>query len=95
MPCGHDVLQRIEAMRLVRRILEVNPALMPRCIVQSLVAIVEARDDAFAKLALDTLTLLAVQNIKGVAQVNRSFTHLINFDSVTSHFCSVAECARC
>jgi hypothetical protein len=61
--------QRVEAMRVVRRLVEIDPVLTPRCIIQSLLAIVETRDDSFVRIALDTLALLAVQNIKGVAQV--------------------------
>jgi hypothetical protein len=56
-------------MRVVRRLVEIDPVLTPRCIIQSLLAIVETRDDSFVRIALDTLALLAVQNIKGVAQV--------------------------
>lgn len=63
-------------MRVVRRMLEVDPQVMPRCIIHSLVAIVEARDDAFVQIALDTLTLLAIQNIKGVAQVRLGYVSL-------------------
>lgn len=54
---------------MVRRLVEIDPVLTPRCIIQSLLAIVETRDDSFVRIALDTLALLAVQNIKGVAQV--------------------------
>ncbi|ELR24886.1 cytosolic regulator of adenylate cyclase [Acanthamoeba castellanii str. Neff] len=60
--------ERVEAMRVVRRLVEIDPVLTPRCIIQSLLAIVETRDDSFVRIALDTLALLAVQNIKGVAQ---------------------------
>jgi len=49
---------------LVRRVIEVAPALTPKCFVQAVLAIIEVREDTLAKLALDTLVLLSVQDTK-------------------------------
>jgi hypothetical protein len=45
----------MQAMKLVRKIIELNCGLLPRCIVHSLVSIAEHPEDNFARVALESI----------------------------------------
>eukprot|EP00743_Colponemidia_sp_Colp-15_P007761 GILK01008403.1.p1 GENE.GILK01008403.1~~GILK01008403.1.p1 ORF type:complete len:1354 (+),score=260.34 GILK01008403.1:95-4156(+) len=61
------VWERMQALKLIRRWLEVNPKEVPRNFVQSLVAITEHAEDNFRRVCLETLRELTVRNTQLVA----------------------------
>lgn len=62
------VLERMEALKLCRRIMELKCSLLPRGIVRSLVAIANNPEDTFRRVALETLRQMALRCTAMVAQ---------------------------
>jgi uncharacterized 2Fe-2S/4Fe-4S cluster protein (DUF4445 family) len=56
----------MQALKLVRKIMEVNCGLLPRCIVHSLISIAENAEDNFSRVAVETIceisTLITKKN---------------------------------
>lgn len=48
-------MERMQALKFTRRLMEVDAQLMPASIVQSLVAIAEQATDEFRRVCLDTI----------------------------------------
>eukprot|EP00516_Mucochytrium_quahogii_P006077 CAMPEP_0203753544 /NCGR_PEP_ID=MMETSP0098-20131031/7298_1 /ASSEMBLY_ACC=CAM_ASM_000208 /TAXON_ID=96639 /ORGANISM=" , Strain NY0313808BC1" /LENGTH=1723 /DNA_ID=CAMNT_0050644191 /DNA_START=914 /DNA_END=6081 /DNA_ORIENTATION=- len=62
------VLERMEALKLCRRIMTLECSMLPRGIVRSLVAIANHSEDPFRNVVLETLRQLAIRDITVVAQ---------------------------
>jgi Rapamycin-insensitive companion of mTOR, N-term/Rapamycin-insensitive companion of mTOR, domain 5/Rapamycin-insensitive companion of mTOR RasGEF_N domain/Rapamycin-insensitive companion of mTOR, middle domain len=62
--------ERMQALKLIRAIMEVAPARMPRSLVQALVSVADAAKDEFRRVCLDTLRELALVNPNIVAACN-------------------------
>eukprot|EP01132_Coremiostelium_polycephalum_P001142 gene1142-1449_t len=58
----HSETERIQALKLVRSIMEIDCSLMPHCIVKSLVAIAENQEDNFCRVCLETLCEISIRN---------------------------------
>lgn len=50
----------MQALKLVRKIMEVNCLLLPRCIVHSLVSIAENAEDNFSRVAIETICEISI-----------------------------------
>lgn len=55
-------VERIQAMKLTRKLIDVDPNQFPRSLVASLVSLAEHPDDLFSRVALESLCELAVAN---------------------------------
>jgi rapamycin-insensitive companion of mTOR len=80
-----ELHERMETLKLLRRIMEVEPTLVPKSCVRSLVAICGNREDHFRRVCLETLRELAVTNTKVVAQCDGLSTL---FDAVLDNSCA-------
>lgn len=70
------VLERMQALKLMKRIMTISPAKFPICFARSLVAISNFKDDSIRRVCLETLRELCVINPEIVALVN-GFTCLL------------------
>ncbi|KAL6058320.1 Cytosolic regulator of adenylyl cyclase [Balamuthia mandrillaris] len=61
---------RLEALRLVRLIMELDSSLLPRSIVQTIHAIADHRKDPYSRVCLETLVDLSLRNPQVVALTN-------------------------
>jgi rapamycin-insensitive companion of mTOR len=66
--------ERIQALKVIRRIMEIDAARMPTSLVCSLVAIVTHKDDNLRRVCLETLRELALLNVEVVAEGNGTKT---------------------
>jgi hypothetical protein len=66
----HELWERMQTLKLVRRIVEISPEILPRGIVRSLVTVLANKEDNFRRVCIETVRLLASANPKSVAQVN-------------------------
>ncbi|EFA85310.1 cytosolic regulator of adenylyl cyclase [Heterostelium album PN500] len=66
----HSEAERIQALKLIRTIMEIDCSVMPPCIVKSLVAIAENQEDNFCRVCLETLCEVAIRNPQTTAQSN-------------------------
>jgi rapamycin-insensitive companion of mTOR len=80
-----ELHERMETLKLLRRIMEVEPTLVPKNLVRSLVAICGHREDHFRRVCLETLRELAVTNTEVVAQCDGLSTL---FDAVLDSSCA-------
>eukprot|EP00644_Phytophthora_capsici_P000058 jgi/Phyca11/559789/estExt2_Genewise1.C_PHYCAscaffold_40097 len=62
--------ERVQALKVVRRILEIDAAQMPTGLVCSLTAIAGHKDDNMRRVCLETLRELALLNVEVVAEAN-------------------------
>ncbi|CAM9222945.1 unnamed protein product, partial [Choristocarpus tenellus] len=62
--------ERMQALKLVKRIMEVDSSRVPREVVQTLVAVSGHMEDSFRRVCLETLRELAVANPRVVAHAN-------------------------
>ncbi|KAK1947908.1 Protein pianissimo A [Phytophthora citrophthora] len=62
--------ERVQALKVVRRILEIDAAQMPTGLVCSLAAIAGHKDDNMRRVCLETLRELALLNVEVVAEAN-------------------------
>ncbi|TDH70536.1 uncharacterized protein CCR75_005144 [Bremia lactucae] len=62
--------ERIQALKVVRRIIQIDAARMPTGLVASLTAIAGHKDDNMRRVCLETLRELAVLNVEVVAEAN-------------------------
>ena len=53
----------MQALKLVRKIMEINCSLLHRCIVHSLVSIGENLDDNFNRVAVETICEISKSNV--------------------------------
>ncbi|KNC51424.1 pianissimo A [Thecamonas trahens ATCC 50062] len=60
-------MERMQAMKLVRKLIEVHPEAFPRSLAVSLVAIATHVEDAFCRVCLESLCELVVRNARVVA----------------------------
>eukprot|EP00004_Rigifila_ramosa_P013527 TRINITY_DN3004_c0_g1_i1.p1 TRINITY_DN3004_c0_g1~~TRINITY_DN3004_c0_g1_i1.p1 ORF type:complete len:1085 (-),score=258.97 TRINITY_DN3004_c0_g1_i1:103-3207(-) len=65
----HDP-ERLQALKLIRKIMEVDCNVMPRSLVQSLVAVAENPEDNFKRVCLETLCEITIRNPALVALTN-------------------------
>ncbi|EGG19479.1 hypothetical protein DFA_00056 [Cavenderia fasciculata] len=79
----HSETERIQALKLVRTIMEIDCSLMPPCIVKSLVAIAENQEDNFCRVCLETLCEISIRNPQVSSHSNGIRTL---FDSVLDPF---------
>jgi hypothetical protein len=54
--------ERLQAFKLVRKMVEVDPSLMPRAIIQAIVGIAETREDHLSRAALQILLELGTSS---------------------------------
>ncbi|GAM19472.1 hypothetical protein SAMD00019534_026470 [Acytostelium subglobosum LB1] len=66
----HSEAERIQALKLIRTIMEIDCSQMPPCIVKTLVAIAENQEDNFCRVCLETLCEVAIRNPQTTAQSN-------------------------
>ncbi|TMW68659.1 hypothetical protein Poli38472_006127 [Pythium oligandrum] len=59
--------ERVQAIKVIRRILEIDASLMPQSLVASVVAIASHKDDNMRRVCLETLRELALANVEVVA----------------------------
>ncbi|CAK4241874.1 unnamed protein product [Aphanomyces euteiches] len=64
------VAERIQALKVIRRIMDVDANQMPACVVRSIVAIANHKEDNLRRVALETLRELAIANVSVVIQCN-------------------------
>ncbi|KAG6977771.1 hypothetical protein JG688_00000024 [Phytophthora aleatoria] len=62
--------ERVQALKVVRRIMEIDAAQMPTGLVASLTAIAGHKDDNMRRVCLETLRELALLNVEVVAEAN-------------------------
>ncbi|RLN57857.1 hypothetical protein BBJ29_002171 [Phytophthora kernoviae] len=62
--------ERVQALKVVRRVMEIDAAQMPTGLVTSLAAIAGHKDDNMRKVCLETLRELALLNVEVVAEAN-------------------------
>lgn len=62
--------ERVQALKVIRRIMEVDGSQMPTSLVRSIVAIAGHKDDNMRRVCLETLRELALVNIEIVAEAN-------------------------
>jgi hypothetical protein len=65
-----NVFERMQALKLAQRVLELDSSRMPRNVVRSLVAIAGHKDDSFRRVCLECLREMTVSNIEVVAECN-------------------------
>ncbi|KYR02655.1 cytosolic regulator of adenylyl cyclase [Tieghemostelium lacteum] len=58
----HSEAERIQALKLIRTIMELDCSLMPHSIVKALVAISENQEDTFCRVCLETLCEISIRN---------------------------------
>ncbi|GAB5362804.1 hypothetical protein AAMO2058_000830100 [Amorphochlora amoebiformis] len=63
-------LERVQALKVVMRLLEISPMKIPRSLVQSMVLIMSKKDDDLRRVCLDRIRGLAFQNPGVVASTN-------------------------
>ena len=61
----HSEAERIQALKLVRAIMEADCSLMPPPIIQALIACAENQEDSFCRVCLETLCEIG-KRIEGV-----------------------------
>lgn len=81
--------ERIQALKVIRRIMEIDAARMPTSLVCSLVAIVTHKDDNLRRVCLETLRELALLNVEVVAEGNGTKTLV---DSILEPSFQVGTC---
>ena len=64
---GKHEMERMQAMKLIRKLIEVAPDLFPRSVVVSMVAIASHPEDPFCRVCLESLCELVVRNARIVA----------------------------
>ncbi|GLD95090.1 hypothetical protein PINS_up003715 [Pythium insidiosum] len=62
--------ERVQAIKVVRRVMEIDATQMPRALVASLVAIASHKDDNMRRVCLETLREVALANVAVVAAAN-------------------------
>ncbi|RLN57964.1 hypothetical protein BBJ28_00005507 [Nothophytophthora sp. Chile5] len=62
--------ERVQALKVVRRVMEIDAAQMPTGLVASLTAIAGHKDDNLRRVCLETLRELALLNVEVVAEAN-------------------------
>ncbi|KAJ0409015.1 hypothetical protein ATCC90586_005199 [Pythium insidiosum] len=62
--------ERVQAIKVVRRVMEIDATQMPRALVASLVAIASHKDDNMRRVCLETLREVALANVEVVAAAN-------------------------
>ena len=62
--------ERVQALKLIRRIMEIDALQMPVSLVTSLVAVAGHKDDNMRRLCLETLRELALCNLRIIAETN-------------------------
>eukprot|EP01102_Stenamoeba_stenopodia_P001967 TRINITY_DN11778_c0_g1_i1.p2 TRINITY_DN11778_c0_g1~~TRINITY_DN11778_c0_g1_i1.p2 ORF type:complete len:1167 (-),score=309.88 TRINITY_DN11778_c0_g1_i1:109-3609(-) len=62
--------ERIQALKFVRKLVEVDCSLVPRAIIQALVSVAEAREDPLSRSCLNVLIDIAIRNPKAVSLAN-------------------------
>lgn len=62
--------ERVQAMKVIRRVMEIDATQMPRSLVASIVSIASHKDDNMRRVCLETLRELALSNIDIVAAAN-------------------------
>uniref|UniRef100_A0AAV1V3E5 Uncharacterized protein n=1 Tax=Peronospora matthiolae TaxID=2874970 RepID=A0AAV1V3E5_9STRA len=62
--------ERVQALKVVRRVMEIDAAQMPTGLVASLTAIAGHKDDNMRRVCLETLRELALLNVEVVAEAN-------------------------
>lgn len=62
--------ERVQALKVIRRIMEIDAAQMPPSLVASIVAIAGHKDDNLRRVCLETLRELALANVAIVAECN-------------------------
>ncbi|KAL4095592.1 hypothetical protein PRIC1_008966 [Phytophthora ramorum] len=62
--------ERVQALKVVRRVMEIDAAQMPTGLVASLTAVAGHKDDNMRRVCLETLRELALLNVEVVAEAN-------------------------
>ncbi|KDO20660.1 hypothetical protein SPRG_13413 [Saprolegnia parasitica CBS 223.65] len=76
--------ERIQALKVARRLLEIDGTQMPSCLCRSIVAIANHKEDNLRRVALESLRELAIVNVQVVIQCN-GFKTLV--DSILDPTC--------
>ncbi|EGC39137.1 cytosolic regulator of adenylyl cyclase [Dictyostelium purpureum] len=58
----HSESERIQALKIIRTIMEIDCSLMPHCFVKALVALSENQEDGFCRVSLECLTEISIRN---------------------------------
>ncbi|KAN0036442.1 hypothetical protein ACTFIV_001735 [Dictyostelium citrinum] len=58
----HSEPERIQALKIIRTIMEIDCSLMPHCFVKGLVSIAENQEDNFCRVCLECLTEISIRN---------------------------------
>jgi len=58
----HSEAERVQALKLIRTIMEIDCSLVPHCVVKALVAISENQEDNFCRVCLETLCEISIRN---------------------------------
>ena len=61
------IWERMQALKIIKRYVEVSPESIPTALVRSLVAVSAQKEDNFRRVALETLRDLATRNAKSVS----------------------------
>ena len=67
---GDYTVERIQALKLMGKVLSISPALFPISFARSLVAVANSKEDSFRKVCIETIRELSLANPKLVATVN-------------------------
>ncbi|KAF1332164.1 Protein required for meiosis, partial [Globisporangium splendens] len=62
--------ERVQALKVIRRIMEIDAAQMPPSLVASIVAIAGHKDDNLRRICLETLRELSLANVEVIAECN-------------------------
>ncbi|OQR91495.1 hypothetical protein ACHHYP_04658 [Achlya hypogyna] len=76
--------ERIQALKVARRLMEIDGTQMPTCVCRSIVAIANHKEDNLRRVALESLRELAIVNVHVVIQCN-GFKTLV--DSILDPTC--------
>jgi hypothetical protein len=89
------VAERIQALKFIRRVMEIDSCYMPACVVRSIVAIANHKDDNMRRVSLETLRELAIANVAIVCQCNGLKTLMDSILDATCQVCSQRHFRSC
>ena len=74
---GDNAVERMQALKIIEKVLEVSPEQFPIAFARSLVAVANSKDDTFRKICIETIRDLSLKNPSMVAAVD-GFTPMMD-----------------